>query len=205
MAPRSAAPAVLPKPSRSWRQQFADLHPTDWAYQALSHLVERYGCVADYPEGRFRGRQAMTRYEAAALLNACLDRVTEVTDQRKRLLQEFESELAVLRGRVNGVEAKVGERGPFRTQSEEDFGAGIDCADVVAIDRLYYQFPIGSSLTATLGARVQQDDMLAIWPSLYTNDRIHKTFQYAGAPGAYSQLQGAGAGLWWKQAGRSTG
>ena len=77
--------------------------------------VERNGCLAGYPEGRFRGKQAMTRYEATALLNACLDRVTEVTDQRKRLLQEFE----------------------------------------VAIDRLYYQFPIGSSLTATLGARVQ--------------------------------------------------
>ena len=47
--------------------------------------------------------------------------------------------------------------------------------------------------------------MLAIGPSLYTNDRILKIFQYAGAPGAYSQLQGAGAGIWWKQAGRSTG
>ncbi|MDP4831397.1 MAG: iron uptake porin, partial [Cyanobium sp. MAG_185] len=60
--------------------QFSDVQPTDWAYQALSNLVEKYGCVAGYPNGTYKGGQAMTRYEAAALLNACLDRVTEVTD-----------------------------------------------------------------------------------------------------------------------------
>jgi hypothetical protein len=60
--------------------QFSDLRPTDWAYQALGNLIERYGCVAGYPNGSYKGGQAMTRCEAAALLNACLDRVTEVTD-----------------------------------------------------------------------------------------------------------------------------
>ena len=89
--------------------QFSDVQPTDWAYQALSNLIERYGCVAGYPNGTYRGNRAMTRYEAAALLNACLDRVTEVTDELKRLMKEFEKELAVLKGRVDGLEARVGE------------------------------------------------------------------------------------------------
>jgi len=89
--------------------QFSDVKPTDWAYQALSNLIERYGCVAGYPNGTYKGGQAMTRYEAAALLNACLDRISEVTDELKRLMKEFEKELAVLRGRVDGLEAKVGE------------------------------------------------------------------------------------------------
>ncbi len=89
--------------------QFSDVQPTDWAYQALSNLIERYGCVAGYPNGTYRGNRAMTRYEAAALLNACLDRITEVTDELKRLMKEFERELAVLRGRVDGLEARVGE------------------------------------------------------------------------------------------------
>jgi hypothetical protein len=88
--------------------QFSDVRPTDWAYQALSNLVERYGCVAGYPNGTFGGGRAMTRFEAAALLNACLDRVSETTDELRRLLNEFQSELAVLRGRVDGLEAKVG-------------------------------------------------------------------------------------------------
>ena len=89
--------------------QFSDVKPTDWAYQALSNLIERYGCVAGYPNGTYKGGQAMTRYEAAALLNACLDRVTETTDELQRLINEFQKELAVLRGRVDGIEARVGK------------------------------------------------------------------------------------------------
>jgi len=89
--------------------QFSDVKPTDWAYQALSNLIERYGCVAGYPDGTYKGGKAMTRFEAAALLNACLDRVTDVTDELKKLLAEFEKELAILKGRVDGLEAKVGE------------------------------------------------------------------------------------------------
>ena len=89
--------------------QLSDVKPTDWAYQALTNLVERYGCVAGYPNGTYGGGQAMTRYEAAALLNACLDRVTEVTDELKRLQAEFAQELAVLRGRVDAAEARIGQ------------------------------------------------------------------------------------------------
>ena len=88
--------------------QFSDVKPTDWAYQALSNLVERYGCVAGYPNGTFGGGRSMTRFEAAALLNACLDRVTEVTDELRRLMTEFQGELTILKGRVAGLETKVG-------------------------------------------------------------------------------------------------
>jgi len=88
--------------------QFSDVRPTDWAYQALSNLVEKYGCVAGYPSGTFKGGQAMSRFEAAALLNACLDRISEQTDELKRLLDEFKKELAVLRARIDGLDQKVG-------------------------------------------------------------------------------------------------
>ena len=283
--------------------QFSDVKPTDWAYQALSNLVERYGCVAGYPNGTFKGGQAMTRYEAAALLNACLDRVTETTDELKKLMQEFEKELAVLRGRVDGLEAKVGElqatqfstttklsgqatfvvgantfsgsaintgantvnRAPneftgrprtpvplpnattfnydvqltfdtsftgkdlLRTNLragnfgnsvfggephslglaelevafEEDCGTGVDCGDVVSIDKLFYQWPLGGGITATLGARVGQEDMLALWPSVYPSDTILNVMTVNGAPAAYSKNLGAGAGLWWQSNGFS--
>ena len=88
--------------------QFTDVKPGDWAYQALSNLVERYGCVAGYENGTFGGGKAMTRFEAAALLNACLDRVTEVTDEINRLLNDFSKELTILKGRVASAEKKIG-------------------------------------------------------------------------------------------------
>jgi hypothetical protein len=70
--------------------QFGDVQPTDWAYQALNNLVEQYGCVAGYPNGTFKGAKPLSRFEAAALLNSCLDRVTEATDELKRLAEEFQ-------------------------------------------------------------------------------------------------------------------
>ncbi|PLZ47132.1 iron uptake porin, partial [Fischerella thermalis] len=94
--------------------QLSDVQPTDWAFAALQSLVERYGCIAGYPNGTFRGNRAMTRYEFAAGLNACLDRVNELiatataeTVQKEdlvtlqRLQEEFTAELATLRGRVD--------------------------------------------------------------------------------------------------------
>jgi|LakMenEpi03Aug12_release.lakeMendotaPanAssembly.Ray.scaffolds.fasta_scaffold207535_1 hypothetical protein len=89
--------------------QFTDLRPDDWAYQALKNLVEQYGCVAGYPDRTFMGGRVISRYEAAALLNSCLDRITEVTDELKRLLGDLEKELAVLSGRADGLEARIGE------------------------------------------------------------------------------------------------
>jgi hypothetical protein len=90
-------------------KQLSDVQPTDWAYQALSNLVERYGCVAGYENGTYLGGKAMTRFEAAALLNACLDRVTEVTDELSRLMNEFQNELTILKGRVAKLETQVGQ------------------------------------------------------------------------------------------------
>jgi hypothetical protein len=88
-------------------KQLSDVQPTDWAYQALSNLVERYGCVAGYENGTYLGGKAMTRFEAAALLNACLDRVTEVTDELTRLAKEFSDELTVIQGRVAKLEKQT--------------------------------------------------------------------------------------------------
>ena len=271
--------------------QFSDVKPTDWAYQALSNLIERYGCVAGYPNGTYKGGQAMTRFEAAALLNACLDRVSEVTDELKKLMAEFEKELAILKGRVDGLEAKVGvlEAQQFSTTTklkgiatmvlggatysssnyaatagystpgsalpnglsfnydvrlnfdtsftgkdllrttlragnagQSAFGtngvtgntsleaffqdptiAGASVDNIVGINRLFYQFPVGSNFTATFGARVRQDDMLAMWPSVYPADSILDLFTYAGSPSTYALNLGAGAGLWWRDGGFS--
>ncbi len=102
--------------------ELSDIQPTDWAFQALQSLVERYGCIAGYPDGTFRGNRAMTRYEFAAGLNACLDRITELIAAStadlvtrddlailQRLQEEFAAELAALTGRVDTLEARTAE------------------------------------------------------------------------------------------------
>ena len=102
--------------------QLSDVQPNDWAFQALQSLVERYGCIAGYPNGTFRGNRALSRYEFAAGLNACLDRVNEliatatsdlVSKQDlatiQKLQKDFSGELVTLRGRVDTVEAKTAE------------------------------------------------------------------------------------------------
>ncbi len=104
--------------------QLSDVQPTDWAFTALQNLVERYRCIAGYPDGTFRGNRAMTRYEFAAGLNACLESITQliggsVDTSRlatredfaviQRLLEEFQLELATLRGRTDALEARTAE------------------------------------------------------------------------------------------------
>jgi hypothetical protein len=259
--------------------QFNDVKPTDWAYQALGNLIERYGCIAGYPKGNVKGGQPMTRFEAAALLNACLDRVSEVTDELKTLMAEFAKERAILKGRVEGLEARVGvlegqqfstttklkvdanmvlggnsflgsasnalmasrtnfgavtfnydirivldtsftgqdllrtrlRVGNFDRGSNSFYGAGptrlsqLEAsfqenagANLVGIDRLFYQVPIGN-VTLTLGAVVEQDDMLAMYPSVYPDSTILDLFTMAGTPVAYDLNVGPGAGIWWKQ------
>ncbi|MDF5711122.1 MAG: iron uptake porin [Nostoc sp. S4] len=102
--------------------QLSDVQPTDWAFAALQSLVERYGCIAGYPNSTYRGNRALTRYEFAAGLNACLDRVNEliatstndlVTKQDlatlQKLQEEFSAELATLRGRVDALEARTSQ------------------------------------------------------------------------------------------------
>ncbi len=100
--------------------QLSDVRSTDWAFTALQSLVERYGCIAGYPDRTFRGKQATSRYEFAAGLNACLDKINEIISAGlsdkvskediatlQKLQEEFAAELATLRGRVDALDAKT--------------------------------------------------------------------------------------------------
>ncbi len=89
--------------------QLRDVSPTDWAYEALRSLVDRYGCIAGFPNQTYRGNQPLSRYEFAAGLNSCLNQIErliassqsvgqEDLETINRLSQEFEAELATLGG-----------------------------------------------------------------------------------------------------------
>ncbi|NJO96865.1 MAG: iron uptake porin [Pleurocapsa sp. CRU_1_2] len=142
--------------------QLRDVSPTDWAYEALRSLVDRYGCIAGFPNQTYRGSQPLTRYEFAAGLNSCLNQIerlissqdsvsTEDLETINRLNQEFQAELATLGGRVDEIESRTAalEDSQFSTttklQGEAVFGISnefnnSDLNEVVFQDRVRLNF-----------------------------------------------------------------
>lgn len=100
--------------------QLRDIYPTDWAFSALQSLIDRYNCVAGYPDGTFRGDRVLNRYEFAAGLNACLQNMEllfgetlsefvtrEEFEILQRLQQEFEQEIAIISTRLDNLESRL--------------------------------------------------------------------------------------------------
>ncbi|MGK7945140.1 MAG: iron uptake porin, partial [Microcystaceae cyanobacterium] len=86
--------------------------------EALRSLVERYGCIVGYPDRTFRGNRALTRWEFAAGLNACLNTMERLLQENvaileedldilKQLAEEFQQELASFGARVDNLESRV--------------------------------------------------------------------------------------------------
>ncbi|MEO1391702.1 MAG: carbohydrate porin [Cyanobacteria bacterium J06634_5] len=122
-----------------------DVRSSDWAFVALQRLVEEYGCLEGYSARDYLGHDlamrsqplALTRYEFAADLAVCLDRVvplaggfepngpTELEIESLRPLEdEFVTELMAVRSRGETVGQGVG---------------GVD----PRMEDGYYRFPVG--------------------------------------------------------------
>jgi hypothetical protein len=192
--------------------QLSDVKPTDWAYQALQSLVERYGCIAGYPDGTYKGQRAMTRFEFAAGMNACLDRISELIASStadlatkedlatlQRLQEEFAAELAALRGRVNGLEARTSEleANQFSTTTklngETIFSVGVPIIrsrqinqdnsrfrdQTIAGYRLRLNFDTSFTGEDLLRARLQAQSF-----GNFSSFRNNTGWQWAGSPGS---------------------
>ncbi|HIK17170.1 MAG TPA: carbohydrate porin [Leptolyngbyaceae cyanobacterium M33_DOE_097] len=130
--------------------QLSDVIPSDWAFQALQSLVERYGCIAGYPDQTFRGNRSLSRYEFAAGLNACLDRITELVAAGtadlvkkedlvalQKLQEEFQEDLAELRGRIEPLEGRITtlEKQQFSTTTKLSGEVVFNLAGVLGDDK----------------------------------------------------------------------
>jgi Carbohydrate-selective porin, OprB family/S-layer homology domain len=113
------APGLTVKPMAQVTSvnQLLDVQPTDWAFQAVQSLAERYGCIEGYPNRQFLGSRSLSRFEFAAGLNTCMEQIQDLiqtsTDQLarsqdlqtlQRLRQDFTVELASLNGRVDRID-----------------------------------------------------------------------------------------------------
>lgn len=102
--------------------QLSDIKITDWSFQSLKSLIERYRVVTDKLYSTLRGNQSVTRYEFAALLNAAVNRLNELIAKEnadlvrkedlatiQRLQLEFTTELATLQRRVDKLEVNTSQ------------------------------------------------------------------------------------------------
>ena len=113
--------------------QLRDVSPTDWSYEALRSLSERYGCVSGLPDGTFQGDRPITRNEFAAGLNSCFQQIERSIKSQKQISlmsiflgqtkifteadgtiititaegNEFESELATVGGNTDELESRT--------------------------------------------------------------------------------------------------
>ncbi|MEH2365329.1 iron uptake porin [Nostoc sp.] len=142
--------------------QLSDIKPTDWAFQALQSLVERYGVIAGYTDGTFKGDRSLTRYEFAAGLNAALDRLNELIatsttdlvkredlDTIKKLQEQFSPELAQLRGRVDNLEARTAklEATKFTTTTKLIGRVQIVASELIAGNNVVTKRPAPNNVT----------------------------------------------------------
>lgn len=98
----AAAPALAANP-------FSDVPLNHWAYDAVENLAAK-GILEGYPDGAFRGKKAMTRYEIAqmvAKMMNCENMSNEDIEQLKALVAEFGPELEALGVKVDSFDSRM--------------------------------------------------------------------------------------------------
>ncbi|PZV12194.1 MAG: porin [Leptolyngbya sp.] len=58
--------------------ELQDVQPSDWAYQAVKALVEKYGVISGYGDRTFRGNRSLSRDEFAAALNQVFSKIEQL-------------------------------------------------------------------------------------------------------------------------------
>jgi len=98
---------------------FQDLPKDHWAFKDVEYLVSK-GYLDGYPDGNFKGRKVVTRYDLALIFARILRKIEEkakggqeASDSElasvSRLTREFKDELGLLGVRVDTIERRLGE------------------------------------------------------------------------------------------------
>jgi len=89
-------------------QEFPDVPPDHWAYDAVQDLAEK-GVIQGYPDGLFGGKRAMTRYEFAEALSKAIPVIAELAGKPAGPEGDFatKADVDALSQRVKALEDKA--------------------------------------------------------------------------------------------------
>jgi Carbohydrate-selective porin, OprB family/S-layer homology domain len=126
-----------------------DVKPTDWAYQAVQAIVERYGFMKGDENGKFRGNAPLTRYEFAAALAEVMQSIAPIASEEdlktlKQLQGVYGEALSVVRSRLGELEMRettlsktqFSTTTKFRGQSDQILTDGTSDSKMSVVSRI---------------------------------------------------------------------
>ena len=162
---------VFAAPAFAVANPFSDVPLDHWAHDAIGQLAAR-GILSGFPDGTFRGRQSMTRFEMASVLARTLASVDidkadrQDVEMLRRLVVEFNDELGaigvtadMLDDRVAVVENRLGGwalSGTLRMDAEtwRYHEEGKDGETVLSMARLFFDREFGENEDIRFHARL---------------------------------------------------
>jgi porin len=100
--------------------QLSDVKSTDWAFQALQSLVERYQCISS--SSSYRGDSSLTRHEFAAGIQSCINKLDQILSSGlqdkvspedlsvlQRLQSEFANELRAIATKIDTLDQRTSQ------------------------------------------------------------------------------------------------
>ena len=97
------------------------------------------------------------------------------------------------------VRLKTGDgwKGTFYNKPGTYHIEGTGYTDTLSVDKLWYTFPLGGNVTATIGPKIENYYMLAAAPSVYKPGAL-KAFKLGGHASAFGASTSTGVGLAWR-------
>jgi hypothetical protein len=183
------ATLVLATLTPAMAQPFADVPTNHWAYDAIAELAAK-GLVEGFPDGTFKGKQSMTRYEMAMVIARIIARIEAIPTPpplpadlvRAPALNATNANVAAANNRLNALTTTVNGINTRVTANANN---------IATLQRLVNEFR--AELQA-LGVRVTalEEELNAVKGRL-DNTRIAGTFYYgyASAPTPPSTVNAA--------------
>jgi len=84
----------------------SDVKPTDYYFQSLQSLVERYGCITGFKDKTIRPARGLQAAELISMLNACMDKLEELQTASTAATSNAE-DLGTMQKRLKEIEADV--------------------------------------------------------------------------------------------------